>query len=260
MMHPTELLTSILPRSVKKRVKEWLRYPVPYRFHPAKCVSHQRIEFHFRGRTIALESDYSVPLYETIAEICDYDCYQINKIQFPKAESLSIIDVGANVGSAAVVMACLPKSFVTCFEPIKENCDRLRSNMGMNGLTNYTICCAAISDADGSAAFDFDPNELVAGSLAAERRVVRTTRRMVQTLTLASAIAKCPTGTVHLLKSDCEGGEFAIVDQITPKLAQRILNLSFEVHDRDSIDNVHALTAKLAGLGYKIQLLVAINL
>ena len=51
---------------------------------------------------------------------------------------------------------------------------------------------------------------------------------------------------------DCEGGEYDLLEQLTPSLAARIRNLTIEVHDLDSQYNVEWVRCKLAGLGYEV--------
>ena len=87
---------------------------------------------------------------------------------------------------------------------------------------------AAVADADGEVGFQLDP-ESTGG------RVVRHAGVRVPAVTLAQAC----TGTVDLLKCDCEGGEYDIVDQMTQELAARIRNISIEVHDLDELSLIH---------------------
>ena len=57
---------------------------------------------------------------------------------------------------------------------------------------------------------------------------------------------------IDLIKCDCEGGEYTIIEQLTPAIAARIRNLSIEVTDLDSSRNRQTIWAKLSSLGYKL--------
>jgi FkbM family methyltransferase len=65
-------------------------------------------------------------------------------------ERLCVLDVGAYTGYFTL-LACLanPENRVVCFEPVPANCERLRDNLRINGVSNVTVESAAISDHDG---------------------------------------------------------------------------------------------------------------
>jgi hypothetical protein len=82
--------------------------------------------------------------------------------------------------------------------------------------------------------------------------LVFTQKLQVKTLSLPSALLACTGANVELIKMDCEGGEYAIVEQISPELARRIRNMTMEVHDLDRDRNVSALSERLKSLGYRL--------
>jgi hypothetical protein len=71
-------------------------------------------------------------------------------------------------------------------------------------------------------------------------------------VTLDRVLEESTTGEIGLLKCDCEGGEYEILDRFTPELAARIRNLTIEVHDLDRSRNIEWISQKLSHLGYQV--------
>jgi FkbM family methyltransferase len=185
----------------------------------------------------------------------EHDCYQLDQIDFSNSADALILDIGAQVGTASVVFSRLHRGKILCFEPLPENCRLLRANLEANQVANAVVVPKAVTDQDGFVEFEVNPNSSVdghaAGIMAADPRVYTQSLR-VKSVTLRTALADFPGQPIHLIKMDCEGGEYGIVDQITPDLLPRIRHLTFEVHDLDGSRNVRVLTAKLQRLGFRI--------
>jgi Methyltransferase FkbM domain len=70
----------------------------------------------------------------------------------------------------------------------------------------------------------------------------------VDTVSLSRVLEQFGDREIDLIKCDCEGGEYTIIEQLTPAIAARIRNLSTEVHDLDSSHNLQTISAKLSSL------------
>jgi FkbM family methyltransferase len=242
--------------TLKEIVRKVFKFQPGYEFVPAPSIQKQSLSFAFRGRTLTVESDYTTPLYGTIGEIVDFDCYQLSDVEFTGGKEGLVLDIGAHMGVAAVVLAQLTAGRVLCFEPFPRNCQFLQNNLKLNGLTNVQVTQAAVTEFDGTVAFEFDPTVSVVGHVAHTLKgdpLAFSQKLQVPSVTLRKALAPYPNSTVELIKLDCEGGEYAIVDQIGPDLAPRIKHLSFEVHDIDPQRNVTTLTERLKSLGYRVR-------
>src|SRR5438093_1104363 len=68
------------------------------------------------------------------------------------------VDVGANIGVLTVLMAdlCGASGRVLAFEPAAENFAYLGANVRANGLDNVAASMAAVTDADGAVALEFN--------------------------------------------------------------------------------------------------------
>jgi FkbM family methyltransferase len=244
------LLRSVIPPPVRAALKRVLSLPDEYRFHPARSVVEQRVVFTVRGRRLTVTADHALPLYDTIAEIVDFDAYQLAALPALGPAPL-ILDVGANIGVASLVLAQIPGATVIAFEPLPANATWLRENLARNAADNVNVVVKAVTGQDGTALFRSVPDESVGGQIwdggSGETGLVT-----VATVSLRTALAPFEGRDVALIKIDCEGGEYEIVEQLDAELAGRIRALTFEVHDRDAARNVGTLSERLRALGYRL--------
>jgi len=241
--------------TIKECVRKVFRFQPGYEFAPANSIQRQTMSFVFRGRTLTVESDHTTPLYETIAEIVDFDCYQLSQVEFSGDPQSVVLDIGAHIGIAAVVLAQLTPGGVVCFEPFRRNGELLQANLKLNRLNNVQLVQAAVTETDGNVEFEVNPGISVIGHVAQTVKgdpLAFSQRFQVPSVSLRKALAPFPNATIDMIKMDCEGGEYAIVDQIGPDLARRIKHLTLEVHDIDPQRNISALTERLKSLGYRI--------
>jgi FkbM family methyltransferase len=223
----------------------------PYAFLPAPSVERQRIRFRFLGESLEVESGYATPLYETVAEVVDHDCYQLRGL-LPALAGSVLLDVGANVGVTALCLSRVPGARVVCFEPVPESCALLRENLARNRAGNVLVVEAALAARSGRARLWLPDHENVGARLfegGAEPGGGRVLE--VASLDLAAALAEAG-GPLGLAKLDCEGGEHELVAQLTPELAARLPRLSFEVHDRGPGRDLGSLARRLRALGYRL--------
>jgi FkbM family methyltransferase len=250
-------LSSLLPPPVRKFVRERMTvFVYTYGFRPARSIGEQLITFSFGGREFAVKADHRTALYDMILEVVDYDCYQLKKLAWKPVLEHNIVDVGANVGVTAVVLAQIPGARVTCYEPDPGNCALLRDNVTRNGLNNVTVREAAVGSSDGKVQFQTHA-ESTGGSLARNGSKSDANTMTVDAVTLDRLVQESAgdDGTIALLKCDCEGGEYDLLGQLTPPLAARIRNLTIEVHDLDRQRNVEWVRGTLEGLGYEVSVI-----
>jgi len=182
--------------------------------------------------------------------VVDYDAYQLQQIQWDSHREPHIIDIGANVGVTALVFSQIPRARVTCYEPDPGNCKLLQQNLDLNEITNVKVFQAAVTNLNGTTEFQAD-EESTGGHVARGYSAAKSHKIKVSATTLENAVdERCESPIIDLLKCDCEGGEYEIVEQITPELAARIRNISIEVHDLDKSLNLQRISTHLTNLGY----------
>jgi FkbM family methyltransferase len=144
----------------------------------------------------------------------------------------SIVDVGANVGMASIWFAreC-PNARVFAVEPAPRPLERLRRNVAANRLEErVTIIPAAISvqsgtgfvETIGSSALGRFTSTTGAASAGVELAEVQAT-------TLADVLEPAG-GRADLMKLDCEGGEYAVLDESNHSVLQQVRSVVGEYH------------------------------
>jgi FkbM family methyltransferase len=247
-------LSSLLPPPIRKFVRERMTiFIYTYGFRPSPSIEEQLLTFSSGGKHLTVKANHRTALYDMILEVVDYDCYQLKKLTWEPGCVHNIIDIGANVGVTALVLGQIPGAHVTCYEPDPENCVLLRENVERNGLKNVMVREAAVGASNGKLQFQLHA-ESTGGSLASNGSIAGAKALTVEAVRLDRAVEESAPGhgEIALLKCDCEGGEYDLLQQLTPPLAARIRNLTIEVHDLDGERNIGWISRKLSSLGYEV--------
>jgi FkbM family methyltransferase len=229
-------------------------YIYTYGFRPSSVIEEQILTFKFAGRELSVKADHRTALYDMISEVVDYDCYQLKKIEWDARQDHYIVDIGANVGVTALVLAQIPGAHVTCYEPDPGNCTLLRYNLKLNGVTNVQLFQAAVASVSGTLEFQTNA-ESTGGRLVGSGSATNACTVSVTAVNLDRVLEQCGSREIDLMKCDCEGDEYALIEQITPQHAERIRRLSIEVHDLDRTRNLTAISKKLTSLGYQLSVI-----
>lgn len=244
--------TRLLPKPLQKIIRERMTiYVYTYGFRPSAVVKEQVLKFSTPDREFTVKADYRTPLYDMIREVVDYDAYQLWKLQWDSAAEHHILDIGANVGVSALMFSQIPNAKVTCFEPDPGNCALLQQNLELNGIMNTRVIQAAVTGVDGITDFRIDEHS-TGGHVARGTVTTKGLNIKVRAINLQRAVDECGGAAIDLLKCDCEGGEYDLIEQVTPELAGRIRNLSIEVHDLNQKRNLQSISAHLSALGYQL--------
>lgn len=231
---------------IKNLIKTLFRYPKGYVFKYSPAIRHQSIEFDYAGRTFSIEADGTTPLYETIYEIIQHDCYQLQKIDFTKFTKDSVaLDIGGNIGIFSVILSALFPGKILCLEPILENCAFIATNLKKNNITNVQIISKALGPKNQKIRF-YKTIESVSGSLLPFEGASILD---VEGMSVQSLIDAYPN--IDFVKLDCEGSEHEIIPQFLDSLSG-IKCFSAEIHDRDKYTNVAYLSRLLRSSGYLI--------
>ncbi|HZS13204.1 MAG TPA: FkbM family methyltransferase [Candidatus Dormibacteraeota bacterium] len=135
------------------------------------------------------------------------------------ASMRTIVDVGANVGMATMWMAQhAPEARFVAVEPAPSTARRLRANLDRNGLgdrVDVVVAGVASQRGRGSMVFDagFSSHAFVEQSNAGE----------IELCTLDDVFDRTGEETVDLLKIDCEGGEYDILQGAVLRRARAIV-------------------------------------
>ena len=182
------------------------------------------------GLTITIRQNYGDAM--TIAEIFLRDSY-IRDLTLP--DNPVVIDVGGFVGdfSLYAVKRLNARRVIVC-EPSPRNWTLLLKNIANNGYQDRIVPVNKAVTAGGDAMMNIDaPDEeqcMVSALYSGEQPL-----SAVPGVSLAELLRDYAIENVDLLKIDCEGAEFAILESTPSDVYSRIRNIVFEYHQIDDV-------------------------
>lgn len=154
--------------------------------------------------------------------------YLRNGITLKKGDT--VVDIGANIGAFAILASSIVglTGRVIAIEPAKETFARLEENVKLNGFGNIICLRAAIDEKPGTIALKVNSKSALSSAYNVNGGVGNV--EIVPCYTLSQIFEEYGLQDVHLLKVDCEGSEYGIFESLSQKLADRIIQISMEVH------------------------------
>jgi FkbM family methyltransferase len=156
-------------------------------------------------------------------------------------ESPLIVDAGSNIGlSILFFKKFYPQARILGFEPDPTTYEKLRTNVGQNGLPNVDLHQCALSDKDGST--EFYHNEIEAGSLLMSVFRERMGGRKI--VVPARKLSPFITEDVDLLKLDIEGSEEIVLRELSASGKLRMIkqmHIEYHHHIDRSADTLSSM-------------------
>ena len=91
-------LSKLVPPPFREFLRQRLTvYVYTYGFRPSKSIAEQTFTFVHSGHSFSVKADHRTALYDMIAEVVDYDCYQLNKLDWESGRDRYIVDIGAEI-------------------------------------------------------------------------------------------------------------------------------------------------------------------
>lgn len=163
-----------------------------------------------------------------------------------------IVDVGANIGSFAIFAAqSNPQARIYCYEPEQQNFALLGKNIRINGLEGRVSAFQSAVASDGGA------RELTVGASTLNSFHAlpgHTDHQTVNCTTLRNILTSLQLDRIDLLKMNCEGAEYEILEGCSDADFARLPNIRLEYHILDdSRRNGKSLARFLKSRGYEIE-------
>lgn len=174
------------------------------------------------------------------------------------AEPTIVFDVGMNVGIASLFFARNENVSVIGFEPFARTFEQARRNIDMNPSERSRIVAynygLAGSNCRMAARYSFECNRLASTAISA--RIQGGQLEEVELRSIAEVITElnCVTlGTRLVLKLDCEGSEFEIIDALHSNDMLRIFSvILLEYHLEQDADQLERLVRQLEATGFTV--------
>jgi FkbM family methyltransferase len=198
------------------------------------------------GLRITIRKNYGDAM--TLAEILLDDFY-VRDLNLPR--NPVVIDVGGFIGDFSLyAVKRLNASRVIVCEPSPRNWALLLKNIANNGYEGRIEAVNKAVTDGGDAMMNIDaPDEcqcMVSAYCPSEQPL-----SAVPGISLGQLLKDHAVEDVDLLKIDCEGGEYAILESTPADVFSRIRNIVFEYHQIDGVwAKLESVKQRLRSLGY----------
>ncbi len=171
-----------------------------------------------------------------------------------------IVDAGANVGLfsvAAAEFADHPE--IIAVEPLPANVEVLRKNLAAIARDTVAVHChaAALSGREQASVmlhFSSDATPSVVASTLPGFSRTNVMSLAVPAVTLCALLDEHRIDQVHLLKMDCEGAEFEILNEAPHEVLERIHRIVMEVHESGAAGHsLQQIEGLLRGQGFRLR-------
>jgi FkbM family methyltransferase len=173
--------------------------------------------------------------------------------RFTPPPGSTIVDIGGYIGDFSLYAAkYLRAGRVIVYEPTAENFAILEQNVTNNGYTDRVI---AVNKAVAGS------NKVLLNVQIQESEEVHASaywyrgadQRAVPSVTLSELFDAHRLDSVDLLKIDCEGGEYDILEAVPDQLFDRIRAVVFEYHSIEGFEpKLDRILSRLTALGYRL--------
>ncbi len=148
-----------------------------------------------------------------------------------------VIDIGASTADSSVYFAMKGAKKVYGVEPMKESFDIATYNVNINSLESKVhLINAALSNKTGKVELTVSSQNPNANSLNPTETVktsgiIYDSIRVVETISLREIYSQFNLTRIDLLKMDCEGCEYEVLQNIEQEILSSIDNIVLEFHD-----------------------------
>ena len=227
----------------RKIFKNWHIYPKVYwqlgndKFAVFETTTDLKIKIRVKSTDLmALTNVWMINEY-------DVDSFKINQNDV-------VIDVGAHIGLFSLLVSQFCKTGkIFSFEPIRENFDLFVSNLELNHIQNVFPFNVGVSKNSGGLNLFLNDDQSAHSIFPNGSKSVAVDSTSLQKIFDEKKISAC-----KLLKLDCEGAEYDIIDSLPVEYLDKIQNMVIEYHFADTKPElIKNLIIKIKNAGFKIQ-------
>lgn len=152
-------------------------------------------------------------------------------------QNFTVIDIGASTADSSIYFAIKGAREVYAVEPMKESFDIALYNVQLNNLESKVhLINAALSSKPGRVDLIVSSQNPNANSISPTETVKRgginfDSKRVINSISLRDIVSQYNLSKIDLLKMDCEGCEYEVIQSIDEKTISLIDNIILEFHD-----------------------------
>ena len=162
----------------------------------------------------------------------------------------TVIDIGAHIGLFSLLVSQRCKTGkILSFEPVRENFNLLVSNLKLNHIENVLPFNMAVSKNSGKLNLFLNDDQSAHSIFSKSSESISVESTSLQKIFEENKISSC-----KILKLDCEGAEYEIIDSLPSEYLDKIQNIVIEYHSADTKPElVKNLIQKIKNAGFKIK-------
>lgn len=165
-----------------------------------------------------------------------------------------VIEVGGHKGYFTLLAGQVAKRMVV-FEPNETNFSFLKQNIDLNEFHHITPVKKAVANTSEIREFTNSNITDARHSLFESRFSGSKSKTSVLCTTIPDIIVDYSISSISLLKLDCEGGEYEILQNLDPNIANYIPRIVCEIHECPEIPyKKDDLISHMNGLGYSSEI------
>jgi len=188
---------------------------------------------------------------QAFANVWILEEYKIDN--FKISESDVIIDIGGHIGLFVLFASSMSKKGkIISVEPYPKNFDLLKENMKNNNFQNIILINKAVSKTDKNLELFIDSSDDAAHSInKIGEKIIQIKGITLKQIMLENQITKC-----NMLKMDCEGAEFEIIESLSDIELLKIDKICLEYHIKKNNESLlENLKNRLEKINYKINII-----
>ncbi len=174
--------------------------------------------------------------------------YEID--DFSIKDNDTVIDIGGHIGLFSLLVSQKSRhTSIYSFEPIEDNFNLLKTNLELNSIENVHPFNLAVSNSLEEVNLFLSNDESAHSIISKESKSIKVKSISLQKIFDENKINEC-----KLLKLDCEGAEYEIIESLPSEYLNKIKNMAIEYHLADSRpDLVENLIAKIKNSGFNVK-------
>ena len=206
------------------QLRLWLESHLPSFFRPAETT----VRVDIGGVELTLRDWEGSNVLAIVPKEILADDYKLRRIDFRAGDV--IVDIGANIGIVGLYLAKKhPGIRIIAIEPVATTFRHLRENIGLNEVSNITALNCAVTKDGRDLTMIVNPGH--SGGSTGHLRNLKQPGHYnltVPSRTLDSIFDEYVPDRCQLLKVDCEGAEYEILNGA--RCLQRVDHLGIEIH------------------------------